>query len=227
MSESFYKDQLYPLQDVVLSAIGTSGSRLYLTGGTFLSRFLLHHWFSDDLDFFLNQDKEFHKEVDKIIAFSKTCGEVEVSFRDDAFVRIFLMKNSVRLKIEFVDDVGYRVGDPVRHARGFLMDTWENVLANKLTALTRVAGKDYADVLFLSLTHKFNWEEMINHSKQKDAWIAEHEIANFLLNFDLAKIKEVIFPEEFNPDKITREHFTILARDAFNGFDNSLYGKTL
>ncbi len=224
MSEAYYNNKLYPLQDKVLKEIGRLESKLYLTGGTVVGRFLLHHRYSDDLDFFLNRSDYFHDEVDKVIEVVKTCGSVEISFRDTDFVRIFVTHENARLKVEFVNDVGYRVGVPTMHPLGFQMDTWQNILTNKLTALSRLAGKDYVDILFLSLKYEFNWEEFINHAKQKDAWIAEHEVANFLLNFDLRKLNEVSFPKNIDPSVINVAHFTTLAKDAFNGFNNSLYG---
>ncbi len=93
--------------------------------------------------------------------------------------------------------------------------------------MARLAAKDYIDILFLSLSFQFNWEEMINHAKQKDAWISEHEIANFLLKFDSNELGQVVFSNEFNKSTITKSYFEILARDSFNGFDNSLYGRRL
>lgn len=67
MSNHFYKDNLYPLQDKVLKVIGTSDTPFYLTGGTVLGRFLLNHRYSDDLDFFLNSDSDFKEHTDKLI----------------------------------------------------------------------------------------------------------------------------------------------------------------
>jgi hypothetical protein len=192
MSEAYYRYQLYPLQDAALEAIGKTSTRLYLTGGTLLSRFILNHRLSDDLDFFINRDDHFELE-----------------------------------KLEFVNDILHHVGSVEKHPIGFLIDNWQNVLTNKITALARLAAKDYIDILFLSLSFQFNWEEMINHAKQKDAWISEHEIANFLLKFDSNELGQVVFSNEFNKSTITKSYFEILARDSFNGFDNSLYGRRL
>jgi hypothetical protein len=51
---AFYFTRLYPLQDDVLRVIGTCNTEFYLTGGTAVSRGLLNHRFSDDLDLFVN-----------------------------------------------------------------------------------------------------------------------------------------------------------------------------
>ena len=56
MDNSFYLDKLYPFQDRVLKAMSGVETELYLTGGTASSRGYLNHRFSDDLDFFVNDD---------------------------------------------------------------------------------------------------------------------------------------------------------------------------
>ena len=52
MPDTFYQDKLYPFQDKILKILGKADTEFYLTGGTALSRFLLNHRYSDDLDFF-------------------------------------------------------------------------------------------------------------------------------------------------------------------------------
>jgi hypothetical protein len=139
----------------------------------------------------------------------------------------FVVENDLELKIEFVNDVKYRVGYPIQDKSGVWYDSWENILTNKVTALSRNAGKDFADVLFLSLKYPFNWETIIGHAKQKDAWINEINISQQLMNFDLEKLNQVKFPEDFDKSKITKAYFEILARESLHGFDNSLAGKSL
>ena len=66
MSAAFYLNKLYPLQDAVLKIVSAIPSKLYLTGGTALSRVYLRHRYSDDLDFFMNRDKDFEVETKKV-----------------------------------------------------------------------------------------------------------------------------------------------------------------
>jgi len=227
MSEDYYINKLYPLQDEVLAAIGKIDTPFYLTGDTNLSRFLLNHRLSDDLDFFVNRSPNFAHEVEQVVKGLTDNGKVSWGLKDESFCRVFIERDNVKLKLEFVNDVKYRVGLPAKSHSGFLLDTWENILSNKITALSRSAAKDFIDVLFLSLTFSFNWEEMINHAKQKDAWIAEHEIANFFIKFNMDRLQEVAFPSSFDFKSIKFNYFETLARDAFNGFDNSLVGAKL
>ena len=59
MDETFYAQTLYPFQDEVLQIINLVETGFYLTGGTAASRGYLHHRYSDDLDFFVNDQPDF------------------------------------------------------------------------------------------------------------------------------------------------------------------------
>ena len=228
MSDHYFKNKLYPLQDSVLYLIGQTHSDFYLTGGTLLSRFVLHHRYSDDLDFFVNADPDFLEKVtiamDPVL---KKFSQVELSSQQASYVRYFVNEEDLKLKIEFINDVKYRSGKPLRSNDGFYADTWENVLSNKVTALSRNAAKDFVDILFLSFKYSFNWEVIMDEAKQKDAWINEIEVSERLIGFDISELKDVSFPDNFDKSKITADYFKILARESLHGFDNSLYGRTL
>lgn len=72
---------------------------------------------------------------------------MSVQRRDPRFVRALVAKGDTELKVEFVNGVRGRVGTPVRHEGFGLVDTKENILANKVTALLdRQEPKDLADV---------------------------------------------------------------------------------
>jgi hypothetical protein len=149
MDKAFYFDQLYPLQDEVLRITSGVETGFYLTGGTAASRGYLHHRFSDDLDFFVNDDRRFLLWADRLIqALSAVPGwSLQILMREERFVRLNLVQGEVSLKIEMVNDVPSRVGqisvDPVLGP----LDSAENILANKVTALIdREEPKDLADI---------------------------------------------------------------------------------
>lgn len=228
MLNHFYKDKLYPLQDSVLKEIALTNTSFYLTGGTVLGRFLLNHRYSDDLDFFLNANSDFQGMTKTVVDhLGKTFKNIIVSSLQDSYARYFVLDGELELKVEFVNDVKYRVSSPVKDTKGIWVDTWDNILTNKITALTRNEGKDFADILFLSLKYPFNWETMISHARGKDAWINEINISQQLMNFDLRKLEKVKFSEYVDTNKIAKEYFEILAKESLHGFDNSLYGRTL
>ena len=67
MRDDYYQNTLYPLQDKILEIVGKLPVGFYLTGGTALSRAYLHHRYSDDLDFFVNNVPDFKSQVNIII----------------------------------------------------------------------------------------------------------------------------------------------------------------
>ncbi len=228
MSSHYYKNQLYPLQDKVMQLMGQVDSPFYLTGGTLLGRFILHHRYSDDLDFFTNSNKDFLKEIDAVMKpVFKEIQQVELVTRQDSYVRYMVTEKQVDLKIEFVNDVMYTVEEKLKMVSGIKFDHWKNVLSNKVTALSRIAAKDFVDILFLSHAYSFNWEEIIDQAKMKDASINEIDVSQYLYNFDLNRLNEVNFPETFNSRLINNDHFILLAKESLHGFDNSLYGRNL
>jgi predicted nucleotidyltransferase component of viral defense system len=228
MSDHFYNNILYPAQDRILNTVAHTDTPFYLTGGTALGRFLLNHRFSDDLDFFVNAMPDFHDQVEHVLrAIQAAHPGLDISIRQDSFVRAFVKEAGVDVKIEFVNDVKYRVGFPVQTQSGIKVDHWQNILANKITALSRIAAKDFVDILFLATRNPFSWEEMIGHARAKDAWIDEINVSQSLFAFDIAALSSVAFPEHFDRSKISDGLFKALAKDALHGFDNSIVGTSL
>ena len=110
----FYLDRLYPMQDRVLARLGPIETGFYLTGGTAASRGYLHHRFSDDLDFFVNDDDRFRlwaQRVVQALARSDNDWHVEVVHQEARFVRVTVTEADLVLKIEMVNDVPAHVGE--------------------------------------------------------------------------------------------------------------------
>ena len=69
--------------------------------------------------------------------------------------------------IEFVNDVKYYPGNPSVYQFG-LIDTPQNILANKLTAIVgRDEPKDVFDIIHIALNYSFNWNDIFKHAKEK------------------------------------------------------------
>jgi predicted nucleotidyltransferase component of viral defense system len=172
MQKNYYQNILYPLQDKVLSIVRKLSVDFYLTGGTALSRAYLNHRFSDDLDFFVNQNPAFEKQVELIIKSLRNEGlEIEIAVTGDSFARIIVNEGNAILKIDFVNDVPYRTGVPISTKLFNKTDSIANILSNKLTALTRHSEKDIADLVFIALKFDFNWVEIFKEASEKDLWV--------------------------------------------------------
>jgi predicted nucleotidyltransferase component of viral defense system len=149
MDNSFYTRQLYPLQDKVLKVINAVDAQFYLTGDTALSRGYLNHRFSDDLDLFVNDQPLFSLWTDRLIhsLASSNQWQTQVLLREERYTRLDLIQTETNLKIELVNDVPSRIGTPWQHPILGRIDTSENILANKVTAvLDCTAPKDLADI---------------------------------------------------------------------------------
>lgn len=193
MLPGFYTDKLYPLQDQVLNVVGQTQTAFYLTGGTALSRAWMNHRYSDDLDFFLNNHPDFSQEVKKLLdALLRTFGHNLQKLIDTAsFHRWVLSKDGVDLKIELINDVGFRSGSPVKTPLFFQTDTIENIASNKISALSRNEPKDIADIVFLEQKCDIHWPTMIEDAKMKEVGINEIEIAAFLGNYNINNLSNV------------------------------------
>jgi len=146
---SFYFDRLYPFQDQILDSIRMLETGFYLTGGTAASRGYLNHRFSDDLDLFVNDDRRFGLWTERLIhALSLHQGwNLRVLLKEERFDRMEIRSGEVSMKIELVNDVPCHVGAVVEHGILGRLDSAENILANKITAvMDRNEPKDLADI---------------------------------------------------------------------------------
>lgn len=159
MPETFYPDWIYPFQDKILQAVEAANLDFYLTGGTALGRCYLGHRYSDDLDFFVNDHKEFKKQCAFAVDIFKNNWTCNIETTSATFVRLFVIEESKSLKVDFVNDIPMHYGT-FKHAAIFhRVDNWRNILSNKLCALSRLEAKDMADILFIAYQYDFEWED--------------------------------------------------------------------
>ena len=204
MDHSFYLHQLYPFQDQVLQLIHALDTGFHLTGGTALSRGYLHHRFSDDLDLFVNDDEHFPLWADRVIqSLMNHPWTLNVLQREERFTRLNLQQANLALKIDLVNDVPSRVGMPWLHSMLGMIDTVENILANKVTALiSRSEPKDLADVWAICTQLKLSLPTAIGGAQGKAAGIFPADLARALcsvtkLDWELVRWSVPPDPEQY------------------------------
>ncbi|MEW5871076.1 MAG: nucleotidyl transferase AbiEii/AbiGii toxin family protein [Chloroflexota bacterium] len=183
MDQNFYLSQLYPFQDQVLRQLSSVDTGFYLTGGTALSRGYLDHRFSDDLDFFVDDDPRFGLWAERFIRAISQPGkwECQMLLREERFVRLNVVGQTISLKIEMINDVPSRIGEPWIHPLLGRIDTAENILANKVTAaLDRAEPKDLADIWGLCHLKSLSLNEAITGAQGKAAGIFPADLARVL-----------------------------------------------
>lgn len=216
-------NKLYQLQDKFLSWWLSLGLPFYLTGGTALGRFYLNHRFSDDLDFFTNDNAQYAGSIAELKR--KIKGQFEINIQQslfsDDFTRFFITEDDHFLKIELVNDIEYYAGKPTPYKYGFI-DTPLNILSNKLTALVgRDEPKDIFDIIHISTNYSFNWMDVFYHAKQK-ATINELDVEQRLASFPVEWLLNVNWlTTPINIEKY-RSILNIIADDFLLGKANSL-----
>lgn len=186
----YYNNIIYPLQNKVLGLY--KGSPFYLTGGTVLSRVYYNHRYSDDLDLFLNYHPDFKRLVQtQIKKMKKTFKNlIDVDYQGESSCRIFVGQE--KLKIEMVNDVPTHIGELVNHPVLGLIDSKENILANKITAIIdRAMPKDFVDVFFL-LKDGINIKKALTDAESKAAGISPLYLAKILAEYDYSLIESEI-----------------------------------
>jgi hypothetical protein len=183
MDNSFYFDVLYPLQNHVLQVIHLLDTGFYLTGGTASSRGYLNHRFSDDLDLFVNDNPQFSLWAERIIQALSQSPQwgCDILNRDERFIRLNVSQNQTQLKIELVNDVPAHVGEIQVHPILGRLDTKENILANKVTALIgREEPKDLADVWGFCCQLGMSLIDAITNAQSKAAGIFPLDLARVI-----------------------------------------------
>jgi predicted nucleotidyltransferase component of viral defense system len=184
LQKEYYFNKLYPLQNAILEIIAECKTDFYLTGGTALSRFYLHHRFSDDLDFFVNDSPSFKAQAELILSEIKNSSiNMVIDKRAEDFVRISCSNNEAELKVDFVNDIPYHSGNIEKFELFPRIDGWWNILSNKITALERREPKDIADILYICRKYTFDWETVIYEGQQKTTYLDPLDISVILSEF--------------------------------------------
>src|SRR3972149_972770 len=181
----YYDKVLYPIQNKVIGFF--KDTPFYLTGGTALSRGYYNHRYSDDLDYFVNDHPDFlriaERQINKLGAAFE---DLTVVAKDTSFVRVFVSPE--RLKIEMINDVPSHIGSFADHPALGIMDTKENILANKITALIdRTLPKAMGDIYFL-LKDGLDIRRALLDAESKAAGIAPLLFAKILFDFDYSTL---------------------------------------
>jgi len=194
----------------------------YLTGGTALSRCYLNHRYSDDLDFFVNEAPDFKKQTERVVSAIRRAGmQIELGTASESFLRITVLKDEVPLKIDFVNDVIYHYGD--FEAAHFFnkIDSWRNILSNKLSAVSRLEPKDIADLLFIAKKFAFEWPDIMEEAKNKDLWIEPLNVSRIIKEFPVDLFDSVKWITPVAKKKLSKELHR-MHDDIFYGHSNSL-----
>ena len=221
MQETYYIDKLYPFQDEILKIIEDLALDFYLTGGTALGRCYLNHRYSDDLDFFINDNDNFKTECNAAINALRDRWACDIAATSGTFARLFLKTGDITLKIDFVNDVPNHYGEIKSFPLFHRIDSWRNILSNKLCALSRLEVKDIVDIVFIAKNYSFDWEIIVGEARAKDLWVDPIEICKIIDQFPIERLATIKWTSAPNIEEFDKQLKSIHL-DIFNGRENSL-----
>jgi len=226
--EKYYTEKLYPLQDGITQLLNSLNTPFYLTGGTALSRGYYQHRFSDDLDYFVNNDADFLKWIaliaQSIKDYCKNNSLIyspEKTIISDSYSQFIIEKDDVILKLDFVNDVALHYGElSFNHTLGRI-DTIRNILSNKITALFRYEPKDIVDIWIIAKNADFNWENIFAEAKEKELGVDPLIAAEIIQAFPIDRLAYIKWIKGYSSPGIISDLKTIVS-DILTGNNNSL-----
>jgi len=209
-----------------------SDTPFYLTGGTALSRHYFNHRFSDDLDLFVNSDPNYGRYVAKIVKVLEDNQKIfnyVIDYRrlrkEEHYAQLFLIQpeNSVELKLDMINDVASHYGEYEYSELIGRIDSWRNILSNKLAAVFRYEAKDFADIWIIAKTKRFMWRQMMDEAKTKEVGVDPIALFEIIGSVPAQAIVAVKWIKPIDLKEITAD-LKIIARDILEGRENTLFG---
>jgi len=205
--DSINYQELYELQDKVLGIIFSVENEFYLTGGTCLSRFYHEKRYSDDLDFFTHNSGRFSFAVKNIKVKLHEKHQVDVEVNSKNFIRFRIDKI---LQLDFVNDTVFRYKDVVVKENGYVIDSIENILSNKITAVIgRDNPKDIFDIYLICRFYDFDWKEILEAAQKKASFMLEDLIVR-LKSFPPSLLETIRIADEKFLDNFEKEFPAII-----------------
>lgn len=228
-SAGYYEERLYPLQDGVLRTLAKAFEQSFgigpiLTGGTALGRRFFGHRYSDDLDLFTNSDPRYAEYVETALdALDKAGYRIDSARlrRDEFFSQVYISLDDMMLKIDFVNDVAVRFGEPVSWEAYPWVDGLRNILSNKITALYRLEAKDVVDLREIAKNYKFSWVDALAEATEKELGIDAITVSDLIGSFPGDLFDAVKWCKRPDRDSFYAD-LQCMARDILEVRENSL-----
>jgi hypothetical protein len=174
---------LTPLQAAFLTRFFATdvGAFFFLTGGTALAAYYLHHCLSVDLDLFTLDDMALREAAILVPQLTTDLGCRIGHARETEHFRQFLLEPEAGppLQVDLVRDFGPQYGEHKRYG-DIIVDSIENIGANKLTdILGRTESKDFVDLYFL-LHAGYDFDDLLEKAQEKDLGLQPFFLAGAL-----------------------------------------------
>lgn len=179
----------------------------YLTGGTALSEFYLHHRLSDDIDLF-SYSQVNDKYLDgffKNIKLPMKISEIKKDHIMGLYVYKLIFADNSSLKIDFNEFEFLQIETGNTKFGNLIIDSYFDIAVNKLyTVIGRFQTRDFIDLYFILQKKEFTLQDLIIRTQDKySATIDTLYLANqFLRSIDLPPaIPKMLIPFDFEEMK--------------------------
>jgi len=178
-------------------------SSFYFTGGTALSHFYLQHRFSEDLDFF--SEEEFKTtDITTIIGEAKRAlkfisFDFQQSFNRNIYQIAFPKEKF--LKVEFTYYPFKQIERPKLH-EGLLVDSLMDIAVNKVFTVTQQSrGRDYYDIFAIIKKTGWDFSDLLSRARIKFDWHIDY----LQVGSQLLKVKTHLDDPILSDTPITKE----------------------
>ncbi|MFP4522101.1 MAG: nucleotidyl transferase AbiEii/AbiGii toxin family protein [Fibrobacterota bacterium] len=178
---------------IEMSSFSMISEDFFLTGGTALSVFYMHHRKSEDIDLFTTNESIELSDI--IFSIKKRWGQNLVEIKQTPEYFSGLIEG---VKVDLVKD---RLSDKSGRSRfafndraKILIDSIENIMSNKLcTLVSRREPKDFIDFYFLSeYSDVFDFEKVYEGAVNKDAVFDDPPTAAYQIEDSYNAIREMV-----------------------------------
>jgi len=174
-------------------------NNFYLTGGTCLSEFYLHHRYSEDLDFFSEKEIDI-VSITSILKKSKNSLyykkiDFQKSFNRNIFQLIFDDKNFLKIELTYFP---FEAIDKRVEKNYLTIDSLKDIAVNKLfTIIQNPRGRDYYDLFFIFKKTNFDFNELLKLARIKfDYQIDYLTVGSQLIKFSELKDDPIIIDKK-------------------------------
>jgi len=220
---SLSSDILKPFQRDFLKAFFERDTSFFLTGGTALGAFYLHHRYSEDLDLFTLDELTFQTAAEALAAAAAEIGAKMEDVRTSPYFRRVLLtraRGGESCLVDCVKEVAEQVVSEKPVLQGIRVDAIEDICANKLcTLIGRAEIKDYIDIFFLEKAG-YRILDFLPSAQLKDGGVCKETLAYVLSQARLRRIPEyVLLP--LSPEELQRHFSEMATRLAVESFPKS------
>ena len=161
-------------QKNILDALGkekTITERFYLTGGTALAEFYLRHRYSEDLDFFSEQEVDSQAVFILLKKIKKQIGIKEIDFQQSFNRNLYFLRLAgevIKTEFTYFPFPPIESGEKIGKLR---VDSLFDIAVNKLfTIYQKPRARDFIDLYLILKKEKWTFASLIAKAKIKFDW---------------------------------------------------------